>query len=47
MNDSSEQESLLNQIELIESQPLDQRSSGFDQLAEQLLADLQSGDSEE
>lgn len=35
---------LLNRIELIEAQPLEDRSAGYDQLAEELLADLQRSD---
>lgn len=32
--------------EVIEAQPLEQRAAGFDQLAEELLRHLQSGDTE-
>ena len=35
---------LLDRLELIESQPLDQRARGFEQLHDDLLADLQRGD---
>ena len=35
---------LLGRIEVIESQPLEQRAAGFDQLAEELLAELQRSD---
>lgn len=37
---------LLDRIDLIESQPLEQRAAGYDQLAEALLADLQRSDHE-
>lgn len=37
---------LLGRIDLIESQPLDQRARGYDQLAEELLADLQRNDND-
>lgn len=35
---------LLGRIEVIESQPLEQRAARFDQLAEELLAELQRSD---
>lgn len=35
---------LLSRIEVIEGQPLEQRARGFDQLAEELLAELQRSD---
>lgn len=35
---------LMGRIELIESQPLDQRAQRFDQLADELLAELQRSD---
>ncbi len=37
---------LLGRIELIESQPLEQRAAGFDQLTDELLAELQRSDHE-
>jgi len=37
---------LVDRIDLIESQPLEQRAAGYDQLAEALLADLQRSDHE-
>lgn len=38
--------SLLGRIEVIESQPLEQRADGYDQLAEELLSELQRSDHE-
>lgn len=38
------EDGLLGRIELIEAQPLPQRASGFEQLHDELLADLQRGD---
>lgn len=35
---------LLGRVEVIESQPLDQRAAGFDQLADELLTELQRSD---
>ncbi|RGE16313.1 hypothetical protein [Leucobacter sp. wl10] len=35
---------LLGRIELIEAQPLPQRAAGFEQLHDELLAELQRGD---
>lgn len=35
---------LLDRVGLIEAQPLDQRARGFEQLHDELLADLQRGD---
>ncbi|MBL3700876.1 hypothetical protein [Leucobacter luti] len=35
---------LLGRIEIIESQPLQQRAAGFEQLHDELLAELQRGD---
>jgi len=35
---------LISRLELIESQPLDRRAEGFDQLTEELLAELQRSD---
>jgi hypothetical protein len=46
MSDSTADEALLGRLEVIESQPLEQRSAGFDQLAEELLAELQRSDRE-
>lgn len=40
----SASDGLLDRLELIESQPLDQRARGFEQLHDDLLADLQRGD---
>ncbi len=37
-------ESLLDRIELIESQPLEHRAAGFEQLHDALLAELQRND---
>lgn len=37
---------LVSRLELIESQPLGERAAGFDQLADELLAELQRGDNE-
>lgn len=44
--DAPRDEALLGRLEVIESQPLEQRSAGFDQLAEELLAELQRSDRE-
>lgn len=38
------EDGLLGRIDVIEAQPLDQRAAGYDQLAEELLADLQRSD---
>lgn len=35
---------LLDRIELIEAQPLERRAASYDQVAEELLADLQRSD---
>lgn len=35
---------LLGQLEVIEAQPLAHRAAGYDQLAEELLAELQRSD---
>ena len=40
------EDALLGRLDVIESQPLDQRAAGFDQLAEELLSDLQRSDRE-
>ncbi len=37
---------LLGRIEVIEAQSLDQRAKGYDQLAEELLSELQRSDHE-
>ncbi|MCB1273688.1 MAG: hypothetical protein KDB25_04740 [Leucobacter sp.] len=37
---------LVSRIAVIEAQPLDQRAAGFDQLAEELLTELQRADHE-
>ena len=39
-------EDLLSALEVIEGQPLEQRAARFDQLAEELLAELQRSDHE-
>lgn len=44
LGSAGSQPGLLGRIEVIESQPLDQRAVGFDQLAEELLAELQRSD---
>lgn len=48
MNEPDQAESgsdgLLGRLELIESQPLDQRAQGYDQLHDELLAELQRSD---
>jgi len=41
-----EGDGLLGRIEVIEAQPLDQRAVRYDQLAEELLAELQRSDHE-
>lgn len=41
---SASEDGLLGRIELIEAQPLPQRAAGFEQLHDELLADLQRGD---
>ncbi len=57
MNEHSEQDhfgtgevasndGLVSRLEVIESQPLEQRAEGFDQLAEELLSELQRSDNE-
>lgn len=38
------EDGLLGRIEVIEAQPLEHRSAGYDQLAEELLSDLQRSD---
>ncbi|SJN11072.1 hypothetical protein FM113_10875 [Leucobacter sp. 7(1)] len=38
------EESLLSRVEVIEAQPLAQRAAGFEQLHDELLAELQRGD---
>ncbi|GAA1575697.1 hypothetical protein [Leucobacter aridicollis] len=42
----AESDGLLDRIELIESQPLDRRAQGFEQLHDELLAELQRSDTE-
>ncbi len=42
----SDEGSLLGRIEVIEAQPLERRSTGYDQLAEELLSELQRSDHE-
>jgi hypothetical protein len=39
-----DEDGLLGRIELIEAQPLTQRAAGFEQLHDELLAELQRGD---
>lgn len=46
-NSSELEGELLSRLELIESQPLDQRADGYDQLAAELEAELQRSDSDE
>lgn len=46
MSENQNDGGLLDRVEVIEAGPLDQRARGFDQLAEELLAELQSGDTE-
>ena len=41
-----EEMNLLGRIEVIESQPLADRARGYEQLAEELLAELQRSDSD-
>lgn len=38
------EDGLLGRIEVIEAQPLAQRAAGFEQLHDELLAELQRGD---
>lgn len=40
----SQADGLLGRLEVIESQPIEQRAARFDQLAEELLAELQRSD---
>ncbi|MFF8817088.1 MULTISPECIES: hypothetical protein [Leucobacter] len=42
----AESDGLLGRIEIIESQPLDKRAQGFEQLHDELLAELQRSDNE-
>ena len=44
---SAEVDGLLDRVELIESQPLDQRARGFEQVHDELLVALQRSDNEE
>lgn len=44
--DDTIDEALLERLELIESQPLEQRAAAFDQLADQLLVELERSDRE-
>ncbi|MFC6235295.1 hypothetical protein ACFPZL_09405 [Leucobacter soli] len=44
--DGSQTEGLLSRLEVIDSQPIGQRAAGFDQLAEELLSELQRSDHE-
>lgn len=41
---ANDEDGLLGRIELIEAQPLTQRAAGFEQLHDELLAELQRGD---
>ena len=43
---ADESDGLLGRIEVIETQPLEQRAVRYDQLAEELLAELQRSDHE-
>lgn len=43
---ADDSDGLLGRIEVIETQPLDQRALRYDQLAEELLAELQRSDHE-
>ena len=43
---SASDDGLLDRIEVIETQPLELRAAGFDQLAEELLAELQRSEAE-
>lgn len=43
---SQDREQLFEAVEVIEAQPLDQRAAGYDQLTEELLAELQRSDHE-
>lgn len=42
----SSEDGLLGRLEVIEAQPLEARAAGYDQLAEELLGELQRGDQE-
>ena len=42
--EEAQEDGLLGRIELIESQPLPQRAAGFEQLHDELLAELQRSD---
>ncbi|MGO1539625.1 MAG: hypothetical protein ACTHZ9_05485 [Leucobacter sp.] len=46
MNDERPEDGLLDRIGLIEAQPLSQRAAGFEQLHDELLAELQRSDQE-
>ena len=41
---AADNDGLLGRLEVIESQPLEQRAAQFDQVAEELLAELQRSD---
>ena len=43
-DDMSTEDGLLGRIEVIEAQPLEERAAQFDQVYEELLAELQAGD---
>ena len=45
-SDARDEDGLLGRLELIESQPLDQRAAGFEQLHDELLTELQRSDQE-
>lgn len=45
MGEELENEALLGRIEVIESQPLDQRAAGYEQLYREMLAALERSDS--
>lgn len=44
--DAAETDALLGRLEVIEAQPLTERAAGFQQLAAELLAELQRSDAE-
>lgn len=46
VDSSQAEDGLLGRLEVIEAQPLEQRAARFDQLAEELLAELQRSDRE-
>lgn len=44
--DTQSEDGLLARIEVIEAEPLEHRAAGYDQLAEELLTELQRSDHE-